>query len=163
MRKKFAIGIGASLLVALATPTTLAQTWVPQGPPLKAIATLAEWGDLATVNDPAATELRVTNWNPLGSGPSAVLRLVVMNGRVQPSSVIWWGPYLSPQHALTGPGVRCDDPKGALRMCIQSLPVQIEHDWEKLAGDLLSVGPFQLPETSRQLRRDHLRPATVVH
>jgi hypothetical protein len=131
----------ASLITAALSG--VAQPWVLQAPPLETIATLAEWPLIASVRD--VTEIRVTNWHPTGSAPSAVLRLTIADGQTVATAVVWWGVYLAPSPLLEGPAVRCMTPPEKQRVCIKPIATRMEVNWADLARTLLAADTYRPP------------------
>jgi len=121
-----------------------ATVWVPQAPPLGAIATLSQLPDLRSalaVAGPAVTDIRVAEWSPLSRTPGRFLRLLQVDNAVKPTLTLWWFGGLGPAEPPLTADRRCTIPAESPRVCVQPVLAPEQQDWAVLMRTLLSAEP----------------------
>jgi hypothetical protein len=148
----------ALLLSSTAPPQTHGPkepVWVPQAPPFGAIAALAGFPDLRSIQPvagPVMTDVRVGDFSGLSQGPGRFLRLTQVGDKIEASPFLWWFGNIGPAEPPMDRNRRCTAPVEGPRVCVQ--PVSLAaRDWTPLLRTLLEAScPQSRPTDQYELR-----------
>jgi len=96
-------------------------------------------------------EIRMTGWYPMVDGARVpLLRLVDLGGGFRPELRLWWPTRYPTVLPGSGPGVQCTAAGDENPICLQTVAIPLQRDWNAFAQQLFDLGECRPPAVPTQ-------------